>query len=166
MDHNIKIKIEIDKSLTESEVIIRASEESDFIKNLADSVRHCIEREQNERLSIEVVRDSKTISVEQPDIIRVFSEYRRIVVWTREGGFQAKCTLKELEATLNRDWFIRISRFEIINLNIVSGFDMSIKGTMKVTFEDGSYSWVSRRFLLPVQQRLSELARKGGERYE
>lgn len=162
MDHNIKIKIEIDKSYTESEVIIRASEESDFIKNLADSVQHFIEKEQNERLPIEVIRDNKNISVEQPDIVRVFSEYRRIVVWTREGGFQAKCTLKELEATLDSEWFIRISRFEIINLNNVSGFDMSIKGTMKVTFEDGSYSWVSRRFLLPVQQRLSELAMEGG----
>ena len=166
MDHNIKIKIEIDKSLTESEVIIRASEESDFVNNLADSVRHFIEKEQNEKLPIEVIRDSKTISVEQLDIIRVFSECRRIVVWTSEGGFQAKCTLKELEDTLDRDWFIRISRFEIINLNMVSGFDIAIKGTMKVTFEDGSYSWVSRRFLLPVQQRLSELAREGGERYE
>lgn len=166
MDHNVKIKIEIDKSLTESEVIIRASEESDFVKNLADSVRHCIEKQQNVRLPIEVIRDSKTISVEQSDVVRVFSEYRRIMVWTREGGFQAKCTLKELEDTLDRDWFIRISRFEIINLNMVSGFDMSIKGTMKVIFEDGSYSWVSRRFLLPVQQRLSELAREGGEKYE
>ena len=89
MDHNIKIKIEIDKSLTESEVIIRASEESDFVNNLADSVRHFIEKEQNEKLPIEVIRDSKTISVEQLDIIRVFSECRRIVVWTSEGGFQA-----------------------------------------------------------------------------
>lgn len=166
MDQNIKIKIEIDESLTEPEVIIRASEESDYVKSLADSVRHFISNEQNERLLIEVIRDNKTIYVEQPDIVRVFSEYRRIVVWTKDGGFQAKCTLKELEDTLDREWFIRISRFEIINLNIVSGFDMSIKGTMKVTFEDGSYSWVSRRFLLPVQKRLSELAREGGERYE
>ena len=60
MDHNIKIKIEIDKSLTESEVIIRASEESDFVNNLADSVRHFIEKEQNEKMPIEVIRDSKT----------------------------------------------------------------------------------------------------------
>ncbi len=167
MNHNnIKIKIEIDNSLTEPEVVIRATEETDFVKSLADSVQHCVEKLQNERLPIEVIRDNKTIYVEQHDIVRVFSEYRRIVVWTREGGFQAKCTLKELEDTLDRDWFIRISRFEIINLSMVSGFDMAIKGTMKVTFEDGSYSWVSRRFLLPVQQRLSELAREGGESYE
>ena len=163
MDHNIKIQLDIDPTLSEIEVLIRAKEESELVREIADYVRRCVDK-QNKRLPIEVIRDGISIFVEQQDIIRVFSEDRRTVVWTKEGGFQTRCTLKEIEDAVDADWFVRISRFEIINLNRVSGFDMSIKGTMKVSFEDGSYSWVSRRFVIPVQKRLSVLAQKGGEK--
>ena len=44
VNHNINVKIEIDKSLSEPEVIIRAAEETDFVKGLADSVQNCIEK--------------------------------------------------------------------------------------------------------------------------
>ncbi len=163
MKKNVKIKVDIDPSVTEPEVIIRAKEEDALVKKIVASVEQCTDGEDKELPPVQATWNNISISIEQRDIIRVFSEDRRIIVWTKEGGYQAKCTLKELEEILDADWFVRISRFEIINLKKVSGFDMSIKGTMKVSFDDGSFSWVSRRFVIPVQQRLSALARRGGK---
>ena len=163
MKKNVKIKIDIDPSVTEPEVIIRAKEEDALVKKIVASVEQCTDGEDKELPPVQATWNNISISIEQRDIIRVFSEDRRIIVWTKEGGYQAKCTLKELEEILDADWFVRISRFEIINLKKVSGFDMSIKGTMKVSFDDGSFSWVSRRFVIPVQQRLSALAHRGGK---
>ena len=77
-----------------------------------------------------------------------------------------RCTLRELEEILDARWFVRISRFEIINMNWVSGFDLSVKGTIKVTFEDGSYTWVTRRFVPSIGQRLADLAERGDEQDE
>ena len=57
---------------------------------------------------------------------------------------------------------MRISRFEIININWVSSFDLSTAGTIQVIFEDGSVAWVSRRYVRAIEQRLTALSGKGG----
>lgn len=66
-----------------------------------------------------------------------------------------------MEKTLDRERFVRISRFEIINMEKVSGFDMSISGTIQVTFQDGSATFVARRYVNAIEKRL-ELLYTGG----
>ena len=63
-------------------------------------------------------------------------------------------TLAEMEARLNRCRFLRISRSEIINLNKVSNFDFSLSGTIQVHFDDGSSTWVARRYVRAIQEIL------------
>jgi DNA-binding LytR/AlgR family response regulator len=164
LERKIKLKIEIDPSVREPEVIIRANEETSFIKEMIDSIRqYTIEQK---KLPIETYQGNIKVLIDQADIIRVYTEDRKLTAWTMRGVYQIRCSLRELAEKLDADWFVRISRFEIINLNRVSRFDFSIKDTMKVVFEDGNYSWVSRRFINPVQQRLSDLAQRGGKGYE
>lgn len=100
--------------------------------------------------------------VEQLDIIRVYTQERKLVIWTRDGAYYVKSTLRELEETLDEEWFVRISRYEIINLNWVSDFDLTFRGTIKVVFEDGSSAWVARRYVSAVEQRLESALEKGG----
>ena len=160
---SINIKIDIDPFVNESEVIIRVKEETELVREVVSFIR---QRTEPERFLITACRDNIMMRIDQQNIIRIYTEDRKIVVWTRDGDYQVRGTLQDLEKALNDDLFIRISRFEIINLNWVSGFDYSIKNTIKVIYEDGSYSWVSRRFVRSVEQRLAKLAQAGGKSNE
>jgi len=90
----------------------------------------------------------------QREIIRVYLENRKLIVRTDRGGFVARGTLAEMESKLNRSRFLRISRSEIINLYKVSNFNFSLLGTIQVTFDDGSVSWVARRYVRTIQKTL------------
>jgi DNA-binding LytR/AlgR family response regulator len=164
----MRIKLDIDPSVLEPEVIIRAGEETEPIREIVSFIRQRAEADTKQDQSlITVYRDNNTArSIDQSDIVRVYTADRKLAVVTRDRKYQMRCTLRELEEILDERWFVRISRFEIINMNWVSGFDLSVKGTIKVTFEDGSYTWVTRRFVPSIGQRLADLAERGDEQDE
>lgn len=59
------------------------------------------------------------------------------------GVFTAKQTLQTFEQLLGKQ-FLRISRFEIINLRKVRKYDFTIIGTLRIEFENGMETWASR----------------------
>ena len=103
--------------------------------------------------------------MEQKDIIRVYTENRRVVVSTETGDHETKMTLREFEDILDRSFFVRISRFEIINLQKVFSFDLSMSGTIRVIFDGGSETWVARRYVKDILSKLDNM-NKGGEGHE
>ena len=160
MKNSIKLTVEIEPSVDESEITIRAKEETTLIKRIISLIRQCTEQE---RTPIEAYRENARKFISQLDIIRIYTADHRLVVMSREGEYTIRSTLKEIEETLFSDWFLRISRYEIINLNWVTGFDYSVKGTIKIIFDDGSCTWVSRRFIHSVDQKLENA---GGTHHE
>lgn len=159
MKTDMKLTVEIDPSVTEPEVIIREREETALVSRIVSLIQQYTQQEQP---SITVYQSTTRSSVDQLEIIRVYTQERKLVIWTKDGAYYAKSTLRELEETLDEEWFVRISRYEIINLNWVTGFDLTVRGTIKVLLEDGSSAWVSRRYVRTVEQRLESTLEKGG----
>ena len=62
--------------------------------------------------------------------------------------------LYELEERLSARMFVRISHSELINLNRVRGFDLSLAGTICVTLTGGVSTYVSRRYVSKIKQVL------------
>lgn len=151
MSGKTRIRLEIDPSCPEPEVIIRAGQQTDLTDRIIKAVERCLG---NQFPPITAYQRDTLVFVAQKDIIRVYTESRKLILCTVNGRFESRWPLKDLEEKLDREHFVRISRFEIINLRMVTGFDFSNTGTIRVFFRDGSETWVARRYIHAIQQVL------------
>ncbi|MBR3306739.1 MAG: LytTR family transcriptional regulator DNA-binding domain-containing protein [Lachnospiraceae bacterium] len=158
MDRKISVKVEINSSYDEPQVIIRTDKEDEMIADMVRSIEQCLMGEQKR---IPVCDDDHTVLLDPADIIHVYIENRKLVICTVSGIYRSRRPLSEFENALDDDDFVRISRFEIVNLRRVSSLDMSVSGTIRIIFEDGSETWVARRYVRNIQQKLSSIS-KGG----
>lgn len=154
----IGIKVEIDPSLEESIVIIRTNQRTERINQIIEAIERC---DRKEHPQITAYSGERTVLINRQEIVRVYTENRRVVISTDTGDYDPRLSLKKLEEMLDPATFVRISRFEIINLSRVSGFDFSMEGTVQVHFDNGSFTWVSRRYVHIIQQTLGRLTKQG-----
>ena len=99
----------------------------------------------------------------QRDIVRVYVEARRVRIGTEKGIFESHKSLSYLEQLLNPERFIRISRFEIVNIRKIASFDFSRAGTVHIRFDDGTVTWAARRHVRTIQQVLERIETGEGD---
>ncbi|MCR5323426.1 MAG: LytTR family DNA-binding domain-containing protein [Lachnospiraceae bacterium] len=152
MSDKTDIKVQIDPACKEPVVIIRTDRQSALVEKLIYAIEHCIEEEFPR---ITAYNGDTVVLLNQRDIFRVYTENRKLTICTQTGNYESRMSLRELEDVLQEEIFVRISRFELINLRKVSGFDMTVAGTIRVIFEDGTETWVARRNVHAIQQKLT-----------
>lgn len=161
MDQRVKVRLELDPSCPVPEVVIRTDHRSELVEKLISAVERCADGGEAPLL----VYDGNTaLFVDRHEVTRIYTEPRKLMVCTGSRTYEARCSLQEMEDLLDRDRFVRISRFEIINMEKVVGFDVSVSGTIQVTLDDGSATWVARRYVRAIEQRLERLYAKGGQK--
>ena len=148
------IRVEIDPTRDEPRVIIQTAEKNEFIENLIYAIEQRVDREYPP-LVAEV--PGSVVMLNQWEVIRLHTENRKVKIHSESGVFESRNSLQEIETLLAPDRFVRISRFEIINLKKVSGFDFSMAGTIKVQFTDGLETWVARRYVSTIRDVLSRM---------
>lgn len=145
----INVRFETDKTLDGVDIVIRAAERDEQIDALIESLTkdeavRLIALDQNECPSV----------IDEKDIILIAADGKDVRIMTRHGRYHARQSLRSLENMLSRV-FLRVSRFEIINLKMVRKYDFSIGGTLRIEFEGGMETWASRRYIPVIKERLS-----------
>ena len=144
----MQIEIKIDHSCKEAKVIVVTDKITDeinaLVKKLAQDTPQLLAGLQGDTLKI----------LEQPDIIRLYATNGKVYAETEEGEYQLRLRLYELEERLDKDSFVRISNSEIINLRKVKGFDLRYTGTICVSFQNDTVTYVSRRYVKKIKQVL------------
>ena len=92
--------------------------------------------------------------LEEEEILRLYARDGKVFAVTPAGEYALRLRLYEAEARLSPQRFARISHAEIINLKKVRQFDLSLSGTIQVRLCDGSVTYVSRRYVGKLKQRL------------
>ncbi len=141
----IEIKIEPGRLLPK--IIIVTGKVNKDTEALVDM----ISRSESEPELICGFKDDVMSILEPGEISRVYSEGRKITAVTQDGEYVLKKRLFEIEELLEQSKFARISNSEIINLKKVKHFDLSFRGTICVKMNDGSVTYVSRRYVSKIK---------------
>lgn len=151
MNNTVDIEFILDGNYIDPNVTIRAKEKTKLVENIV----HAVENVSVDHFSSVPAYDgTEVILLSQRDIIRARSHEHKVVVQTNTGSYLVKKTLISLEEILDPKRFLRISHSELVNLYKVKSFDLNIRGSIAITFENGEKSWASRRYLKSIREFL------------
>ena len=145
----IKVRFEADE-IHDIDIVIRARERDAQVNKLIESLT---QRENPKLIALD--QNDCTSVIDEKEIIFISADGKDVRIITVNGKYHARQTLRSLEEKLSRT-FLRISRFEIINLKMVSKYDFTIGGTLRIEFENGMETWASRRYIPVIKEKLSQ----------
>jgi len=145
----VSTRFEVEEGRLNIDVLFRASEEDEQVEALMARVADPLS-------SLLTVRDEAGAVVTLPEerIVTISVDNKKLRIVADNGIYWMKTSMQDAEAMLNPSWFLRISRYEIVNLRKVQQFDFSISGTLRIDLEDGTETWASRRFIPAIKRRL------------
>lgn len=144
----MKVELIIDENLDENIIKIYANSYNKDIENIKRSL------DATNINKLVVFKDDEIYILEYEEIIRCISKNKSVFIESKNGEYKSRMRLYELYERFDKNKFIKISRYEIINLDYVKKLDLSFKGTIAVEFKNGSISYVSRRYLKEFKKAL------------
>ena len=140
------IRVELDPSLTEIEVTVRAPGPSAALTALLARL------EEPGRLT--AFRGAEVCLLDPAEVLRFYGEEKEVRAQTAEGVYTVRQRLYELEAMLDRRAFVRVSHSEIVNWRRVTALDLGMAGTIRVTLVGGVVAYASRRYVRKIKEVL------------
>ena len=145
----INVLFKEDPSQQDIDIVITAASEDEQVKELMQKMTDPFD-------STFTVYDDKGSAIIIPldKIYSISSNNRKLKVVTEDGVFEMRSSLQDIEQDLRSPSFIKISRYEIINLLKVKKFDFSVSGTLRIEMNNGMQTWASRRNISEIKKRL------------
>lgn len=145
----MKVDIQIDSSCKEPEATIRAASLTSEVQQAAEMLAAM-----GTPSYLAGFKDGSAHLLEPADVRRVYAAGGKVFAVTKDGEYTLRMRLYEAEQRLTGKGFIRISHSEILNLQDVKRFDLSLSGTILVELSDGTTSFVSRRYVKRIRMAL------------
>lgn len=152
----MKVRIEIDASVNEEEVIIRCRNMNEAVLRIQAAVM-----EQNETgHSMLLKQGQKDYYLPVEEILFFETERKAVYAHTRENILETEYKLYELEELLP-GFFMRISKSAIVNLNHIYSIARNLTSSSVVEFAHSHKQvYVSRNYYKALVERLAEKRRK------
>ena len=126
----VSARFEEDRDEANITVLFRASHADAQVEELMNRVREPFVG------TISVTdTDGTTVPLPLEHIMSISSDNKRLKVLADKGTYWLKASLQEMDKLLAPNMFLRISRYEIVNLRKVVRFDFTISGTLRIELE-------------------------------
>jgi len=147
----VNVRFEADGDRRDIDVLFTASEEDSQVTALMERIRDPLGGTWE-------VRDGHGAPVTLPEgrIISLSADNKKLKIVADDGIYWLKMPLQDAEKALNPSLFLRVSRYEIVNLSKVKRFDFTVSGTLRVELENGTETWASRRSIPAIKERLQK----------
>lgn len=144
----MKIELSIDTTCEEPKILIITNEVTEEISE----IMRILSPDSLDRVSAYTHRGVKVVDIE--NIVRIYTENKKVFLQTASGVAEVKLRLYELEEKLNPKQFVRISNSEIVNINEITNMDISKTGTIGVTLSGNIHTYASRRYVSKIKKQL------------
>lgn len=149
----MKVRLEIDDSILEDEVVIRCKQLSDEIIEL----QRRINESSPGGVRLEVTRDNTLYYLGMKELIFFETAGSYVAVHTKNEMYETKQKLYELEDMLPRN-FVRVSKSTIINVALVRAVHKNITGASEVEFiGSNKRAYVSRNYYKAMNDKMEEM---------
>lgn len=152
MKINIHTNISDNIKEDEIEIQIKAKSNSNTLNKIIENIQNVSENID----TIIGIKESNISIISVEDIMCFYSMEQNNYCKTSSGEFKIKKKLYELEESLDKNTFVRISNSCIVNIKFVQSFDLSMIGNIIVKFKDGTSEYVSKRRIPYVMKFLKE----------
>lgn len=146
----MKVRIELDDSLADTELVIRVSRIDERIQKIQDALEETAP-------TILFYKESSEYFVDLAEILFFETDGAKIFAHARNEAYEVKLKLYELEELLPR-YFCRISKSTIVNAKAIYSLEKSFSGTSSVQFSKTHKKvHVSRHYYQLLKEKLSEV---------
>lgn len=110
-----------------------------------------------------VCEDGARCKLNAADIVTVSVTGKQTRLVTENSEYTLRQTLQSLESALDGRRFVRISRFELVNVDKIRKYDFTLAGTLRLELAGGVETWASRRCIPAIRRRLNEREKEESE---
>ena len=146
----IDVIFEKDPASDHIEVRIRAPEKDEEVAALIERISN---HPPDTILAADTAGAMRKIPVR--DVVSISANDKQAQIVTESDVFTVRQPLQSIEEELD-DRFVRISRFEIINLDKMRKFDFTLAGTLRIELVGGMETWASRRNIPLIRKKLTK----------
>ena len=144
----MKVEWVLQAEYEEPKIVIYANEKTDALLALEGQLSGL-------NLSpIPATTEGRTILLAPDQVLRFYTDGKTVCAQTMQHTCSTRLRLYELEERLDPHTFVRISNSEILNLKKITAMDLSLTGTIRITLEDGTSTYVSRRYVKKIKDAL------------
>ena len=140
----MKIEFRREPEAAEVRVLVTAAERTPEVEALLRRIRALP--------AVSAYDDRGEVPLRAEEIIRIYTEGRRVRVDSDRGSFDLRSRLYELEEKLGAADFVRISNSEIVQKGRILRLDFSLTGTIRLMLEGGIETYVSRRYVSRIRR--------------
>lgn len=142
----MQVFLEKVNSKDEEQAVIKAVE-------ITDEIRGAIELLEGESKGFAVSRDGQTYIIKASAVYYIESVDKKTFVYTKQGCYDCKYRLYELEVMLG-GYFMRCSKSMIINLRKIKNVKSQMSGRIDATLLNDEVVIISRGYVKEVKRRL------------
>lgn len=154
----MKMRIEIDESLDEEEIIIKCRQLNKGIMDIQQAITNVLGSEQ--KLILE--KEGKEYLIPVDDILFFETQTKKVFVHTKGEVYSSRYKLYELEKLLPYT-FLRVSKSTILNIRQIYSISWNITSSSEVEFlHTHKKVFVSRTYYKILKERLENREEFGG----
>ena len=143
----IKIIFNTDPDSDGIEVYIKAAEKDKDVEELINRISGGV--------SVFITAtdaDGAQIKIMTDEIVYVSVSGKLVQIVTENERYTVRQSLQTIESKLEKLRFMRISRYEIVNLDKVRKYDFTLAGTLRLELVGGMETWASRRSIPAIRK--------------